>query len=48
MSEELLTSTFTKLHKKFQRIALKLLPSESDVEDALQEAFAGFGQEPAN
>ncbi|MDO4756463.1 MAG: sigma-70 family RNA polymerase sigma factor [Parabacteroides sp.] len=39
MSEELLTSAFTKLHKKFQRIALKLLPSESDAEDALQEAF---------
>ena len=39
MSEELLTSTFTKLHKKFQRIALKLLPSEPDAEDALQEAF---------
>ena len=39
MSEELLTSVFTKLHRKFQRVALKLLPSESDAEDALQEAF---------
>ena len=39
MSEEHLTSVFTRMRKRLQRLAMQFLPSEEDADDALQEAF---------
>ncbi len=39
MSDKALISAFTTLRKKFLRIAMHILPSESDADDALQDAF---------
>ena len=39
MSEKNLTDTFTKWRSRFLRQALRMLPSEEDAEDVLQDAF---------
>jgi len=39
MSEEILLSTFTRLRGQLLQAARRLLPSQADAEDALQEAF---------
>ena len=39
MSKETLISTFTDLRKSFLQLAMRLLPSREDADDALQEAF---------
>ena len=39
MSEEHLTSVFTRLRRRLLRLAMQFLPSEEDADDALQEAF---------
>lgn len=39
MSEKNLTDAFTKWRSRFLRLALRMLPSEEDAEDVLQDAF---------
>ncbi len=39
MSEELLTTTFVQLRKRFLRQVRHIFPSQEDAEDALQDAF---------
>jgi len=44
MSEDIITSAFVRLRKKFLRLALGMLPSQEDAEDALQDAFIRLWQ----
>ena len=44
MSEDIITSAFVRLRKKFLRFAQGMLPSQEDAEDALQDAFIRLWQ----